>query len=195
MNTKTTLLRTSHRNPYVRTFFCVREYGHWKLELTLFLCRLARTLRQSGEYLCWLEYLFTRPIDWLTLLTRPVSPLADSCVLSHFVDWLALPICPSISLQSKGNCQYRCIPCNQRGNTCLQFSQCSVIVHFFIYPFQISKIFTDSVLHIYSMIRQDIAFMPCTNFIFTNNNNNLSIFQFTRLNFKVKGIHFLQRNQ
>ena len=28
MNAKTTILRTSRRNAYVRTFFCVREYGH-----------------------------------------------------------------------------------------------------------------------------------------------------------------------
>ena len=33
MNTKTTLLRTLHRNPYVRTFFCFREYdGHRSFE-------------------------------------------------------------------------------------------------------------------------------------------------------------------
>ena len=54
MNTKTTILRTSQRNPYVRTFFCVREYG-----------QLYRSCRSKKIFTNVLRILCLRNASWI----------------------------------------------------------------------------------------------------------------------------------
>ena len=54
MNTKTTILRTSQRNPYVRTFFCVREYG-----------QLYRACRSKKVFTNVMRILCLRNASWI----------------------------------------------------------------------------------------------------------------------------------
>ena len=54
MNTKTTILRTSQRNPDVRTFFCVREYG-----------QLYRSCRSKKIFTNVLQILCLRNASWI----------------------------------------------------------------------------------------------------------------------------------